>query len=74
MLFVRASLPCVIVPSLTTSYTLFVKVALPAGSGTPGHTLLGVAYRRDADPRSFEMIATAAAKAVMLGLPVLLVW
>jgi hypothetical protein len=68
VLFIRTSLSFARLPTLCNPYCLFVRVGLP---GSRSHTVVGVVYRRHADPKSLDIITKTIASAMMLELPIL---
>jgi len=68
ILFIHSSISFVRVPSLCNPHCLFIKIGFP---GSRTHTLLGVVYRRAADPNSFSIIKKTIASALMFEIPVL---
>ena len=69
ILYLRNSLSFTRVPVLCNTYCLFVKVGLPYEQR---HSLVGVCYRRAADPQSLEIIMRTIAAALEFGLPLIL--
>ena len=70
VLFIHSSLSAERIPLLCTPHSLFVKIGLP---GSRTHTVLGVVYRRAADPNSTASLLKILAQARTFDLPLLAV-